>query len=368
MRLRRWLLALPLGGVVLALLAATTLCLTSGCSSVGYLAQSATGHLALVGAAKPVPEWLADEQTPAALKQRLAQSQEMRAFAVSELKLPDNDSYRRYADLKRPAAVWNVVAAPELSLTLKTWCFPVVGCVSYRGYFDEAAAQAEAAALRAQGWEASVYPVPAYSTLGMSDWLGGDPLLNTFIQWPEAELARMIFHELSHQVVFIKGDTTFNESYATAVERLGGERWLQQHGSADALARHRALDERRADMRALTAKTRARLQALYSGPDSDAIKRERKAAVMTEMRAEFEQLKRERWGGFAGYDAFFARANNATLGMQAAYLQWVPAFEALFAKEGRDFARFHAAVARLGALTPAEREAALKALSPTDNF
>ncbi|MDZ7814255.1 MAG: aminopeptidase [Ideonella sp.] len=257
MRIRRWLLALPLGGVVLALLAATTLCLTSGCSSVGYLAQSATGHLALVSAAKPVPEWLADEQTPAALKQRLAQSQQMRAFAVSELKLPDNDSYRRYADLTAAQAVrmwW-----PRLSShrPLRLACFPVGGRLRDRGYFDEAAAQAEAAALRAQGWEASVYSVPAYSTLGMSDWLGGDPLLNTFIQWPEAELARLIFHELSHQVVFIKGDTAFNESYATAVERLGGERWLRSQGQPDALERNAALDARRTEMRALTAQTRA---------------------------------------------------------------------------------------------------------------
>ncbi|TDM08562.1 MAG: aminopeptidase [Ideonella sp. MAG2] len=363
MRRRAWLVAIPLGGVVTALLALTTLCMTSGCSSVGYLAQSARGHLALVGSAKPVAEWLADAHTSPSVKQRLAQSQQMRAFAVSELKLPDNDSYRRYADLKRSAAVWNVVAAPELSLTLKTWCFPVVGCVGYRGYFDEAAAQAEAGSLRAQGFEVSVYPVPAYSTLGMSDWLGGDPLLNTFIHWPELELARLIFHELSHQVVFIQGDTAFNESYATAVERLGGERWLRQHGSPEALQAHQALDTRRAEMRALTAQARARLQALYAGAEPDAVKRERKADIFAEMRAEHERLKQERWAGFAGYDAFFARANNATLGMQAAYLQWVPAFEALFVQEGRDFARFHAAVGRIGALPPPEREATLQRLA-----
>jgi len=297
MRLRGWLLMAAVGGLGLAgtlLLAAGALCLTSGCSTVGYYAQAVNGHLDLLQSAKPVPQWLADPATPPALRERLQLTQRMRDFAISELKLPDNDSYRRYADLKRPAAVWNVVAAPELSLTLKTWCFPVVGCVGYRGYFDEAAAQAEAAALRAEGWEASVYPVPAYSTLGMSDWLGGDPLLNTFIQWPEAELARLIFHELSHQVVFIKGDTAFNESYATAVERLGGERWLSRQGQADAAQRNAALDARRTEMRALTAKTRARLQALYSGPDSDATKRQRKADLMAEMRAEHDRLKRER--------------------------------------------------------------------------
>src|SRR5438552_18485392 len=205
----------------------------AGCGSIGYLAQSASGHLQLMRAARPVPEVLADTSTPESLRKRLELTQRMRDYAIETLKLPDNNSYRRYADLQRSAAVWNVVAAPELSLQLQTWCFPVVGCVGYRGYFDLASANEAAAPLKAEGLEVDIYEVPAYSTLGWTNWIGGDPLLNTFVQWPEGELARLIFHELAHQVAYAPGDTTFNESFATAVERIGSERWMAANASPE---------------------------------------------------------------------------------------------------------------------------------------
>lgn len=340
--------------VAVAALAATLL---SGCS-LGYFAQSVGGHLDLLQRARPVADWVDDGATPEALRERLRLAQRMRDFAVRELALPDNPSYRRYAELPRPAAVWNVVAAPELSLTLQTWCFPVVGCVGYRGYFDRAQADALAAQLRAQGLEVSVYGVPAYSTLGWTSWLGGDPLLSTFIRWPEGELARLLFHELAHQVVYVADDTTFNESYATAVERLGVERWLRQAGPA-AQAEYAAHEARRQDFRALTLAARRELDAVYRSPGSDASRRERKAAVMAQMRADHQRLKHERWGGFTGYDGWFERANNASLGVLAAYDDLVPAFERLFEQQGRDFARFHAEVRRIAALPHAERRAAL---------
>jgi len=334
---------------------------TSGCSNLAYYAQSVNGHLALVQSAKPVPEWLADPQTPPALKERLALSQRIRDFAVSDLKEPDNASYRRYGDLKRGAAVWNVVAAPELSLKLETWCFPVVGCVSYRGYYDQADAEALAGELRAKGLEASVYGVPAYSTLGKLprfDWLA-DPLLNTFIAYPEGELARLIFHELAHQVAYAPGDTVFNESFATAVERIGGARWLAGHADAKAREEYERYDSRRQDFRALTARYRDEFNALYSSSASDAEKRAGKAALMQRLRTDYQTLKAERWGGFSGYDGWFARANNASFGVLAAYNELVPAFERLFEREGRDFGRFYAEVKRLAALPYAERRAAL---------
>jgi predicted aminopeptidase len=292
----------------------------------------------------------------------------MRDFAVAELALPDTRSYRTYADLKRTAAVWNVVAAPELSLTLKTWCFPVVGCVGYRGYFAQADAEAAARALREQGGpdhlEVAVYPVPAYSTLGYSDWLGGDPLLNSFIQWPEGELARLIFHELSHQVVYASGDTMFNESFATSVERLGGERWLAEHASDAAREQYRQFDARRQDVRALMLATRDRLAALYASGQPPELLRQHKAELMAALRQDHAALKQARWAGYAGYDAYFANANNATLGVQAAYTQWVPAFDALFTQQGRDFKRFYAEVKRLAALPKPERDATLQSLLP----
>lgn len=358
----RWA-ALGSAGTLAAALAA--LCLgSSGCSSLGYYAQSVGGHLDLMQRARPIADWLADPATPAALKARLQVAQDARRFAVTALALPDNASYTRHAELGRNAAVWNVVAAPELSLTLKTWCYPVMGCVGYRGYFDQRAAEAEGAALRAQGWEVSVYGVPAYSTLGWTNWIGGDPLLNTLVGGSEAFMVRLIFHELAHQLVYVSGDTAFNESYATAVERLGLARWQAATGrSID----DPAVAQRTADFRAITRRTRAALAEVYDSALDEATKRARKAEVMATMRAEHAALKARNdgpWAGFGGYDAWFARANNASLALQAAYDGLVPQFERLFQQQGGDFARFHAAVQQLAALPKAQRRAALDALSP----
>jgi len=354
--------SLGIGGLAAATaLAVATVCLTSGCTTIGYYTQSAVGHLNLVEAARPVPEWLADPDTSARLKARLELSQRIRDFAVSELGEPDNASYRRYADLKRGAAVWNVVAAPELSLELRTWCFAVVGCVGYRGYYDRAAADAFAEPLRKEGLDVAVYPVPAYSTLGRlpaADWLA-DPLLNTFIDYPEGDLARLVFHELAHQVAFAPGDTLFNESFATAVEEIGAERWLAAHAGAEARAESARSDARRADFRALTARYRDELAAIYAGPASDAAKREAKAAALERLRRDYASMQSARWGGYAGYDGWFARANNAAFGVLASYTALVPAFKRLFEREGRDFQRFYAEVRRLAALPQAERQAAL---------
>jgi predicted aminopeptidase len=359
-RASRLLLLAAAGTVATLLLAAAAVCLGSGCSSVGYYGQAVAGHVDLMNRARPVTEVLADTDTDAALRDRLKLAQQMRDFAVAELALPDNPSYRRYADLQRNAVVWNVVAAPELSLKLKTWCFPVLGCVGYRGYFDRAEADALAAQLKAEGWEVSVYGVPAYSTLGWSNGVGGDPLLNTFIRWPEGELARLIFHELAHQVVYVDDDTTFNESFATAVERLGGARWLAEHATPEAREAYAALDARRQDFRALTLRWRDKLKSVYDGPGSDDDKRRAKAALMQSLRSEYAALKRERWGGFAGYDGWFERANNAAFGVQAAYNELVGDFERLFVALGSDFTRFYAEVKLLAALPKDERRARLQ--------
>jgi predicted aminopeptidase len=352
-----------LGVAGVAALATATLCLTSGCSSIGYLAHSVSGHLDLLRHARPVPQWMADDAASAPLKARLALTQRIRDFAVSELKEPDNASYRRYADLHRNAAVWNVVAAPELSLKLKTWCFPVVGCVGYRGYFDRVRADVFADELRAQGMEVSVYGVPAYSTLGAlpGDFFA-DPLLSTFINFPEGELARLIFHELAHQIAYAQGDTEFNESFATSVELIGGHRWLDEHASAEARDDYARFDGRRQDFRALTKKYRDQLDALYKSDTSDERKRAGKAQLMDALRAEYQAIKVQRWGGFSGYDGWFAHANNASLGVLSAYNELVPDFERLFERQGRDFPRFYTEVKRLAALpTKNERRKALAA-------
>ena len=335
----------------------------SGCADTRYYWQSVSGHLQLMQAARPVSQWLADAQTPVALKERLALAQRVRHFAVTDLGLPDNASYHRYADLQRRAVVWNVVAAPSDSLTLKTWCFPVAGCVGYRGYFDETQARAAAHELAQSGLETSVYGVPAYSTLGWLNWVGGDPLLNTFIHYPEGELARMIFHELAHQVLYVKDDTLFNESFATAVERLGSQRWLATQASESARREYAVFDARRQQFRALCLTTRQRLAEVYkpnrplalTGIGQIAMKNE----VMSAFRQDYAQLKKS-WGGYAGYDGWVARANNASFGAQAAYDELVPGFEALFARQGHDWQRFYDAVKQLAQQSAAERTRALQ--------
>ena len=349
-------------------------------SALGYYWQSVRGHMQLMHAAEPLERWIARPDIPPALREQLQLAQRARTFAVAELGLPDNASYRRYADLQRPAAVWNVVAAPPFALTLHTWCFPVTGCIGYRGYFTEADAQAEAAALAAQGLEVDVYGVPAYSTLGYMNWAGGDPLLSTFIAWPEGDFVRLLFHELAHQVVYAKDDTLFNESFATAVERIGVAQWLSTQSTPEARAAFATSEARRSAYRALTRATRARLAAVYEqkealaldGKALDAMKKE----VMQTFHADYAAL-RARWldtssGGtplattaqVAGYDRWVAKANNASFAAQAAYDELVPAFEALFEREGRDWPRFYDAVRQLAQQPLPQRQDSLRALLP----
>jgi predicted aminopeptidase len=350
---------------VLGAVLAAALLLT-GCagpsSGVGYYWQSVSGHLQMMQAARPVQDWLDDAHTPVKLKQRLALTQRMRAFSITELALPDNASYRRYADLHRRAAVYNVVAAPALSLTLQTWCFPVVGCVGYRGYFDEADARQFAQSLP-DTLEVAVYPVPAYSTLGWMNWAGGDPLLNTFVGYPEGEVARLLFHELAHQIVYAKDDTRFNESFATAVERLGGERWLATAANESARREYHVFDARRREFRELTRVTRQRLDSIYQDATLDDTQRMgRKAAAMSTFHQAYAALKAS-WDGYAGFDPWVAKANNASFGAQAAYDDLVPAFIALFQREGQSFPRFYDAVRALADQPAAQRLAALQALA-----
>lgn len=354
----------PLGRALAALVLVALVASGAGCSTLGYYAQAAHGHLSMLARARPIDDWLADPTAPTPLKQRLELARAMRAFASRELGLPENRSYTAYADLQRPAAVWNVFAAPELSLRLKTWCFPLFGCASYRGYFDRDAAQALAEALRGEGYDVYVGAVPAYSTLGWLDWLGGDPLLNTFIGYPDGELARMIFHELAHQVVYVKDDTAFNESFATAVERVGVRRWLDAYGDDALRAEYARFEVRRADFVELLLAHRQRLAEAYAN-GTDAEKRARKRAIFAALQREYARIRDTRWNGWTGYDRYFAQAlGNAHLAAVGAYNDLVPAFEALLERQGGDLRRFYAEVRRLAALAKPERDAALRALAP----
>jgi predicted aminopeptidase len=284
-----------------------------------------------------VADWLADASTPGPLRERLQLSQRMRDFASAELKLPDNDSYRAMPTcsaargVERGGRARAVADAQDLVL-------PGAGLRRLPRLLRRER--------RPMRWPPScgrkaggqrLWRAGLFSTLGWSNWLGGDPLLNTFINWPEGDLARLIFHELAHQVAYAADDTTFNESFATAVERIGGRRWLAAAGSREAEHEY-----------ARCRPPAPGLPRADAGPGANACRRctqraarrrqaPRKAALMAQMRAEYQALKAERWGGFAGYDGWFERANNASFGVQAAYNELVPAFERLFERSGRDF-------------------------------
>lgn len=330
----------------------------AGCSTVGYYYQAARGHFAVLSAARPISELLADPTTPQPLRQRLERAQEIRRFAVTDLGLPDNGSYRSYADLGRAAVVWNVFATPPLSLELKTWCYPFFGCAGYRGYFARNAAERFAATLRGEGYDVNVAPVPAYSTLGWFD----DPLLNTFINSNDGELARLMFHELAHQIVYVRDDTEFNESFATTVERAGVARWLAAQNDARLTHSYAEIERRRRDFRALLLDYREKLRRLYAEPVADAVKLERKRALFEALEADYRALRDTRWHGFAGYDRYFAQPlNNAHLAAVGAYYGLVPAFEALLARDG-SLPAFYDDVRRLAKLDKPQRDRALAAL------
>ncbi len=346
------------GGALLA--AACLALLVSGCANVSYYFQSVGGQLDVWRRERPIEDVIADPATAQALKDRLAQILEIRAFASRELGLPDNASYRRYADLGRPFVVWNVFAAPEFSVQPLQSCFLFAGCVSYRGYFARDDAERFAAGLAEEGHDVYIGGVPAYSTLGYF----ADPVLNTFIHYPEAEIARLIFHELAHQVAYVRDDTVFNESFAVAVEQEGVRRWLARGGDA----REREQFERgrriRAEFSGLVQKYRERLEALYRTRLAPDAMRSRKREILAELEVEYQSLKSQ-WGGYSGHDRWFAsKPNNAQLASVAAYSQLVPAFEALLAREEGDLSAFYAAVKSLAASPKGERDARLAALLP----
>lgn len=333
--------------------------LLASCSTLGYYTQAAQGQLELISDARPIDDWIADPGTSTKLRHRLETARQIRRFAVSEMALPDNNSYKNYAALDRKYVLWNVVATPELSLRPLEWCFPVAGCVDYRGYYDKQAADEYAKELREQGDDVEVGGVAAYSTLG---WFS-DPLISTFINYPDGELARMIFHELAHQVVYAPGDSQFNESFASTVEEVGVERWMARFGNPqmrDAYARYQS---RKHDFLALLMKYRNALEQNYAVVDrNDAEKRVVKARLFQELKDEYQVLKGN-WGGYAGYDRFFEQPlSNAHLASIATYEDFVPAFRALLKKEG-SFPRFYQEVKRLAEMDRNDRHRVLKAMS-----
>lgn len=356
----------PMQRALAIVLASLGLAACSALEGPGYFWQSVDGHLSLIWRARPIDEMLADTATDEVLRNKLLLVREARSFASTDLGLPDNGSYTRYAALDQPFVLWNVFAAPPLSIELHRWCFPFAGCVGYRGYYDKAHAERFAAQLAEAGYDTQVAGVPAYSTLGWFD----DPMPSSVLRLPDVEIARLIFHELAHQVVYVAGDTTFNESFATAVEEAGVERWLRHREATDgdpsqtaAWAEHR---RRREDFLGLVRQARERLATIYRGEESDEHKLAAKAEALERMRADYRVLRRQ-WGGFAGYDRWFEwPLGNAHLASVGAYTDLLPGFRRLLAEQGGDLPAFYAEVDRLAELPATARRDALGARAVVD--
>lgn len=334
----------------------TLLIFLGGCANFGYYLDSMRGQMDMLRRAQPIEAVISNRHTLPPLKSKLAAVLGIREFASRELHLPDNGSYRNYADLERPYVVWNVFAAPEFSIEPKEWCFAVAGCVNYRGYFAKADAKEMTTGLQQQAYDVFISGVPAYSTLGWFD----DPVLNTFIHYPETTIAQLIFHELAHQVVYVRDDSVFNESFATAVETEGMRRWLERKGTAEQRVAFQLAQQRNSQFIALMLDYRGKLRVLYGSALSVDQKRAAKRHIFHELQKQYQQLK-SAWGDYGGYDNWFSQEpNNAQLASIAIYTQLVPAFQALLAQQQGDLARFYQAVRDIAKLPESERSVVLQ--------
>ena len=331
----------------------------NACSTLGYYAQSVGGELDVLIRRQPITRLLHDDTQTPQLRDKLETVVQIRRFASEVLELPDNGSYTSYVQLERPYAVWNVFAAPEFSLQPREWCFPVAGCVRYRGYFRESAARGYASRLAADGYDTYVGGSVAYSTLGWFD----DPVFSSLIGFSDARLAGVIFHELAHQRLYIEDDTAFNEGFAMTVELEGVDAWLTSKADAAAAAEYAVFHARQEDFIALVLRTREQLQALYESDVAPGEMRREKAHLFAVMASAYVTLKRD-WGGYDGYDAWFADGlNNAKLVAVGTYRDYVPGFRRLFWQTGGDFAAFYRAAAAIGALPKEQRRERLQQLS-----
>ncbi|MEE8365065.1 MAG: aminopeptidase [Gammaproteobacteria bacterium] len=331
------------------------LLLLSGCTDFGYYWHMTRGHLAIMSKRADIVDLLENPALDPGLKQRLQLVQEIRQFSIDVLSLPDSGSYTRYVQLDRPYALQNLFAAPEFSIQLHSWCYPVIGCASYRGYYDEEMLADYIAGLKQQNFDIHVGKVPAYSTLGWFD----DPVLSSFIDWPDYRLAGLLFHELTHQRVYIDNDTQFNESLAAAVQQAGTELWLKSRSEDTELKQfHRWIEYRRQIVR-LIGRTRERLAQLYQSDAPEAIKREQKQAIFSTARVNHAAIANRLnfQGGFTHW--FAGDLNNAKLASVSTYTSLLPAFLAMIEAHDHDFDRFFDTVEKIGDLSREIREPCL---------
>ncbi|MBX2836451.1 MAG: aminopeptidase [Gammaproteobacteria bacterium] len=331
----------------------------SACS-VGYYSQAVGGHLKLMAARQPIERLLKAEDTDEELRAKLQTLVDAKAFAIERLSLPNNDSYKSYAETGKRYITWNVVASEEFSLSAQTWCFPVAGCVSYRGYFAQEDAEAFAQELRDQNFDVSIGGATAYSTLGWFD----DPVLDTMLRGGDIRYVGILFHELAHQLLYVKDDSSFNEAFASFVEQEGVRIWLEERGQSDRIALYDAYLARSDDFNALLKRTRAELVKLYELTLPEEQMRERKAAIFTSMRAHYEELKAS-WNGYKGYDGWFKRElNNARLISVSTYQRFIPAFAGMYLEAGEDLPEFYKLAKSISELPISERRERLNSYFP----
>ena len=319
--------------------------------------QAIRGHAELMSRRRPVPEVIDDASVPDDIRERLLLVAEARDFAVSELLLPDNDSYRTYADLERDYVVWNVFAAPEFSLTPKTWCYPVAGCVAYRGYFSESAARKLGDRLRSEGYDVAIGGVSAYSTLGRF----ADPVLNTMMRWPDLELVSTLFHELAHQKLYIKDDSAFNESFASAVAEIGLSRWLDARDATAELAAYQSRRDLRKRVLTEVSRTREKLEQLYQSSIDDDVRRIRKMEMLDALSEKAGQIIEQ--AGSTGENWLAAPLNNARLVSLNLYEGRVHAFRVMYTNCDKSISCFYADAESLAQLSAADRNRRLDELT-----
>ena len=328
--------------------------MVAGCAGPAFYTQAISGHLELMNGRTEINEILADNKTDPALQQRLKLAMEIRSFAIEQLGLPDNGSYTEFVQTGRPAVTWNVVAAPEFSIEPKRWCFIVSGCVSYRGYFEQHKAVRFSNKLEKKSYDVTVSPAIAYSTLGWFD----DPLLDTMLQYQDDQLAAVIFHELAHQQLYVKGDTEFSESYASFVEETGVREWLKSRGSEKLLARRQAMNEASTEFNELIRITREQLNEVYTSGSGEEEMRKQKKVVFTNMESEYQLMVDASWGGQDYYRSWFSRElNNAQLALINLYQGGGCAFEKLYQSAGGNMLLFQQLAAGRGALSKQKRAA-----------
>jgi predicted aminopeptidase len=325
---------------------------------MAYYSQAVRGHLKLMNSREDIAGLVSSSKTDARLKTQLQRVQSIRQFASQQIGLPDNKSYKSYAATGKKFVTWNVVAADEFSVEPKKWCFPIAGCVSYKGYYKKSHAETLAQNLHQQGLDTTVNGATAYSTIGWFD----DPVLDTMLRGSDLRLAGLIFHELAHQQLYIKGDSDFNEAYASFVEQEGVRAWLKSEGNLNKLNDYANVLKRRAEFSDLLLTARLKLQELYSGKGSKVVMRKKKQLVFSELKESYQHYKLK-WNQFAGYDAWFSvEINNARLVSTATYRRLVPAFTALFSEQKENFGLFFTKTKSISLLDKKQREEFFQAL------